>query len=401
MPDYLIIGGGIAGTTCAETLRKNDKSSSITIVTEDQHPVYTRVLLPNYIVGKTPRERLFLKKETWYDEKGIEYMRGLRVTSIDAKNHFVALSDGRELPYDKLIIATGGDARLLEGEPRGVSYMRTIEDSDHLITLMKEVTDDDGLGIYGGGFIATEYLKVFADRLKQVTIAFRGPFFWSRILDAASGEMINNHLRAKGMRVIPNASYDGVIGENVLEKVVLNGEEIPVSILGIGVGLEKDYSWLKEAGLDFDRGLLVNEFLETNLPDIYAAGDIAQYQDLILGRQLNVMTWMSAIMQGRHIANNFTGDKKPFEIVSSYAAGILGLETIFIADIERDAADEILVRGSEESGGVTQIFIRDNKIVGATIIGRIVDRVPTTKMIKDKVDVSGIKKDLIDIQISI
>ena len=137
---YLILGGGIAGTSAAEELRKRDAAAEIAIVSEEQHPVYSRVLLPHYVKGKIPRERVFLKKETWYGEQNIEWLTGVRATNIDVKNQSVALSDGRELPYDKLLIATGGEIRTLPFERRGVAYLRTIDDTDHLLQLLGERT---------------------------------------------------------------------------------------------------------------------------------------------------------------------------------------------------------------------------------------------------------------------
>ena len=152
--NYVIIGGGVAGTTAAEELRKRDASAEITLVSEEQHPLYSRVLLPHYLKGKVPRERIFLKKETWYAEQNIEWLTGITCVHLDPRNKCVGFSDGRELPYDKLLIATGGEVRAIDHDLRGVSYLRTLDDADHLVQLLSEASTSVRAGIFGGGFIA-------------------------------------------------------------------------------------------------------------------------------------------------------------------------------------------------------------------------------------------------------
>jgi NAD(P)H-nitrite reductase large subunit len=338
-------------------------------VSEEQHPVYSRVLLPHYVKGKIPRERVFLKKETWYGEQNIEWLTGVRATNIDVKNQSVALSDGRELPYDKLLIATGGEIRTLPFERRGVAYLRTIDDTDHLLQLLGERTGGERGGVYGGGFIACEFVNAFAHHSLPTKIAFRGPHFWSNLFDEQMGALVNDRMRSQGVEVLPGT----LISDELFADC---------SIVGIGIGIEPDFSILKDAGIEIGGGVKTNEFLETNAPNVWAAGDIAEYFDTIVGRHLLVGNWMNAQMQGRAVAANMAGEKKPFQLVSSYATNILGLEIIFVGDVNRQAAEDVVVHGSAAAGGVTQMFLRNGKIVGAAIVGRNMDRAPITKAIQ-------------------
>lgn len=137
MTRYVIIGAGIAGTSAAEEIRKRDHEGDIILIGEEEHALYSRVLLPHYIKGKISREKCFLKREAWYDEQKIEYLRGERVESLDTVHRHVVLKiAGRELPYDKLLITTGGEPRFINGDVRGVSYLQTIDDADHLLSLI-------------------------------------------------------------------------------------------------------------------------------------------------------------------------------------------------------------------------------------------------------------------------
>ncbi len=379
---HVIVGGGIAGTTAAEELRKLRPDDGITIVSEEQHPIYSRVLLPHFLNGKVPRERVFLKKEQWYAEHGIEWLRGTRVDALDLNSRFAALSDGRELPFDRLLIAAGGEVRTLPDDLRGISYFRTLDDADHLLQLLGELPSGARGAIYGGGFIACEYLNLFAHAGLPTTVALRGPHFWSHVFDAETGALVNGHLRSRGVEVAAGAAFAGVKGEREVRALRTDKGTFPCSILGIGVGIEPDLSWIRAAGIEVGSGILTNEYLETNRPDVYAAGDAAEFFDTITGRHLHVGNWMNAMSQGRTAAKNMAGERTAFQLVSSYATNALGLEIIFVGDVSRAHADGIAVYGSASAGGVTQLFSRDGRLVGATIVGRNADRAPATKAIQ-------------------
>ncbi len=385
---YVIVGGGIAGTTAVEELRKLDPSAEITLISQEQHPLYSRVLLPHYLKSKIPRERVFMKKETWYAEQNVEWLAGISVVHLDANNKFVGLSDGREFSYDKLLVATGGDLRMLPSDLRGVSYFRTLDDADHLNQLLSERPSDAKGGIYGGGFIACEYVNLFAHYGMQTTIAFRGPHFWSGILEPEAGSFINQHLESKGVRVISHASFEGLKGEGEIVGFRTSQGEFDCSILGVGIGLELEDAWMREANLKTGSGILCDELLRTNLPDVFAAGDVAHFFDVNVGRHVAVGNWMNAQMQGRAVAKSMVGQGTPFSLVSSYATNALGLEIIFVGDVSREDADGVYVIGSKEEGGIGQLFARNGQLIGAVLLNRNTDRPVLTKMIQEKRSIS-------------
>lgn len=381
---YVIIGGGIAGVTAAEELRKLDASCQITIISEEHYPLYSRVLLPHYLKGKIPRERVFLKKEQWYSQQNIEWMTGVRVVGLDAQSKFVGLSNGRELPYDRVLIATAGELRTLGSDLRGVSYLRTLDDADHLNQLLSERKNSDRAAIYGGGFIACEYLNIFAYANLPTCIAFRGPYFWSTILEPDAGQLINNHLITKGVELQSNAAFSDMIGEKELEGFLTSAGKQACSILGVGIGIEPDTSWLQQAGIELGSGVRCDEYLQTNKPDVFVAGDVACFFDVNVGRHVTVGNWMNAQMQGRVVAKNMFGTKTVFSLVSSYATNALGFEIIFVGDVSKQDADEIRLIHSASTSGITQLFSRKNRLIGAVLLNRNTDRPIVTKMIQEK-----------------
>lgn len=381
---YLIIGGGVAGTTCAEELRKRDASAQITILSEEHHSLYSRVLLPHYIKGKIPRERVFLKRDTWYGEQNIGWLPGVIARHLDPKNKFVGGSDEREYGYDKLLIATGGEVRCIDEDLRGISYLRTLDDADHFLQLLSEQGDRAKGLVYGSGFIACEYLNFFKHFEIPTTLVYRGSHFWSRSLEPQAGELIANHIRSQGIELHPHTTITRINGQKELESLVTDKGEHTATILGIGIGIEPDFSWAREAGIEVGVGVKTNQCLETNVSDVYAAGDIAEFFDPILERQLQIGNWMNAMSQGRTVAKSMIGERTEFQLVSSYATNVLGLEIIFIGDVDKMAAEKISLVGSIEAGGITQVFERGGRVVGAALIGRNTDRGPITKAIQEK-----------------
>ncbi|MBI4713655.1 FAD-dependent oxidoreductase [Candidatus Uhrbacteria bacterium] len=373
---YVIIGGGISGTTAAEELRKLDSSSEITLVCEELHPIYSRVLLPHYIKSKIPRERVFLKKEIWYSEQNIDWMPGVLAVHLDPKNKFVTLSNGREIEYDKLLIATGGEPRLLFENQNNVSYLRSLSDADHFLELINSRDANCRGDVFGGGFIACEYINLFSHFNIPTRVSIRGEYFWSRSLERKVGEFINQHLEKKGVELKTKSFFS-------IE---------PNSIVGVGTGIESDFSWLKSAGLEVNTGIVANEFLETNILDVYTAGDVCEFYDVIVGHHLNVGNWMNAIVQGRVAAQNMTGKKTVFELVSSYATNLLGLEIIFIGDVLKESSDEVRLIGSVEDGGITQLFGRKGQLVGAVLLNRNSNRQLITDLIKNRQTIDKMAK---------
>lgn len=368
----IIIGGGIAGTSCAEELRKLARAVEITIISEEETPLYSRVLLPHYLKGLVPRERVFLKTEEWYAENKIEKLSGLRVEKVDFKNFFVATSGGRELPFDKLVIASGRYTRDLSDYRRGVSYLWTLDDADHLLQLIAEQNQSAAVGVYGGGLIACEFLNIFKHFGFEITVAFRGPHFWSRVLDEESGELINQHLKKQGVKVVFQADFFELKSEKELEGFVTNKGEFACQILGVGVGLEPELSFLVDSDLEIKKGIITDERTETNLANVYAIGDVAEIFDLHSGQHRLMGTWTAAQAQGRVAAQNIIGRSIKFDHISVSSMKLLGLDVIFLGDTDRAWADEIVVE--RKDNGITQVFYKNKKAIGATLVNRNSER---------------------------
>ncbi len=389
MENVVILGGGVAGTSAAEDLRKADANVSITLIEQEHHPLYSRVLLPHYVKGKIGREKVFLKPWEWYAEHRIDMMSGVRVEGIDCTNRFVATSDGRELPFDALILAGGGELNGIGGEPRGTSYLRGIDDADELLGLIRETkmlpaNQQRGV-VIGGGFIALEYVNIFAHFSIACDVVMRGKGFWSQHLSDHAQALMAAKATAGGVTLYFHEQGPELIGEKSIEGVRLaDGSVLPAALVGVGIGMHADQSFYRNAGFDIERGILVNEYFETKYPNIYAIGDGAEFYDIHVGRSVCYGNWMNAQMQGRAVAKTLIGNRTAFDLVSSYTTNLLGMQMVFIGDVDRAAADDVrqIFATSESSG---EEFYRNGKLVGATLIGDVAQRAGITGRIRENI----------------
>lgn len=385
MENIVILGGGIAGTTAADEIRKKNADVTITIIEQEHHPLYSRVLLPHYVNGKIPREKVFLKTWEWYADHNIEIMAGVRVESIDIPNRFVKTSEGREIPFDVLILAGGGELNVIGGEPRGVSYLRGIDDADELVGLLKETLmrpEGDRRGVvYGSGFIALEYINIFKHFGISCDVVMRGRGFWSSTLSAHSQDVLAKMAIDGGALLHTDEPEPTILGEREVAGVRLSsGAEIACSILGVGIGMHPDQSFYRDCGIEIDRGVIVNEYLETVHPSVYGIGDGAEFFDTNVARHVVYGNWMNAQSQGRAVAKTICGERAPFNLVSSYATHLFDMHIVFIGDVDRKATDEVRQIVETESASVEE-FYRGGKIVGAVLIGDISGRATITARI--------------------
>src|SRR3989344_6963993 len=363
--DFLIIGGSAAGTTAGETIRNLQPQTSITIVSDEDHEFYSRVLIPHYIRGKVSREQIFLRKPQWYPDNKIELVKKTKAVKLDSQNHTVNFSSGEQIKYGKLLIAIGGyvvPLKIPGADSKNIFYMRTVEDADGIIEAAKRAKR--GV-IIGGGFIGLEFTSCFRiNGVEDVTVLVREPYYWAGKLDEASSKVLVNVLEKNGVKVLTGEeveSFNPITRTDPIKVVGLvqtkSGKKFDADVVGVGIGIKSDLSWLDGSGVKIDRAIVTNECLETNVPDVYAAGDCAQFYDVIFGRQHIIGNWANATSQGNAVGKTMAGGKTVFETASSYSINFFDGSCTFVGVTDEKFADEVIVRGSVENHRMTRIFI--------------------------------------------
>lgn len=410
--DFLIVGGSAAGTTAAGVIRSLKVDASIAIICEEPYELYSRVLIPHYIRHRVNRDQVFLKKPQWYADKKIELVKGVRVESLDSQKKEVKLSGGDAFGFGKLLIAVGGKAIPFDAPGANLGnifYMRTIDDADRIIAAASKAKS--GI-IVGGGFIGLEFASSFqANGIKDIKILVMEPYFWQGKLDEASSKVLTATLTKNGIEVLTEEQVKYFEGDGEIRSVFTkSGRKFEAQIAGIGIGIKPDIEWLKSSGVEIDRGILTNEYLETNVADIYAAGDCAEFKDVIFERQHILGNWANATNQGSAVGRTMAhsmgsgplaGVKTVFETVSSYSINFFDGSCSFIGETDGKFADEVVSRGSVESGKMTQIYIKTiggvMRIVGATVINNVSEVPVLANNIRGKTDISSYKEKFSDI----
>lgn len=396
---YLIIGGGVAGVTAAETIRQNDVTGTIGIVSDEPYILYSRVMLskPNFFLGKVPFDQVWLKGAEWYKENSISFLGGKTMSALDTAQKNIKLADGNSISYEKLLIATGTATRKASmpgADKKGVHYLRSLEDGKGI---MENIKTAKNAVTVGGGFIGFEMADLMQLAGLKTTVVLREPYFWDPTLDEASGKMIESAMGKVGVNILHNTEIVEVAGEESVKGVVLkDGTRIPCEIVIFGIGTISHLDWMKSAGLNVNRGILANEFMETSVLDVWTAGDIAEYKDLLLRENVQMGNWVSAHEQGRIAGLGMTGKRQPFKFVSFYTTNGFGLTVAFVGDASPGTNRVIIPRGSPEINSYARIILVNNEIEGATLINRIQEMGTISKLIEGNVDVSTHHAELAD-----
>jgi len=401
--EYLIIGGGVAGATAAETIRQKKSTASVAVINDEPYALYSRVMLskPSFFLGKIPFDQVWLKGAEWYKEHNIAFLGGKKAVGIDAINKTVSLDDGTKYGYKNLLIATGVCPRKWEvagADKKGIYYLRTLDDGKKIMEAVKSAKRAVTIG---GGFISFEMAELLKMAGLETTAVIRESYFWEPTLDEASGRMIEKALKDRGVKITYKAEVSEISGKDEVEGIVLkDGRRIECDMIICGIGAVCETDWLKTSELKLNRGILTNEYLETSLPDVWAAGDIAEFKDLYLDETVQLGNWVNAREQGRIAGLNMIGEKTPFKFVSFYSTQGFGISIAFIGDARPGPERIVIKRGSPEANSYARIIILNKgdrkEVEGATLINRTGEMSAIAKLIESNIDVSQKLKELAD-----
>jgi NAD(P)H-nitrite reductase large subunit len=367
------------------------------IVTDESHPLYSRVRLPDYLVAQIPRERVFTKDDAWYRERHIDLVRERSVQSLSLADRSVRLSDGSAVRYGTLLLAMGGAARRLAcdgADWNGVHYLRTIDDADRILGSIPATTR---AVVVGGGFIGLELARCFAHHGRPTTLVLMEPRFWPAFLDETASAWIDRTLRERGIDVRYSEQLQAIRGAGALRDAVMaSGHAYPCDIMGVGIGISTFHPFAKEAGLTVRKGIVTDECFRTNDPHVYAAGDVSEFFDLTLGRSNQLGNWSNAMEQGKVAALNMVGEPTPYRFVGSYVITIFGMPVGLTGDPSAPPGTESIVRGAPDRGSYARLIVRDGVIKGAAVLNAPKDHHTIGQLIKQEDRIDQAREQLAD-----
>jgi NAD(P)H-nitrite reductase large subunit len=370
---FVIVGNGVAGTTCAETLRKNDPSCQVTLIGNERWPLYNRVALPPYIKDKTPRQKVFLRSVEQHAERGITLMLETRVTAVNAEERTVTLQDGKELPYDALLVATGGRPNHLQVPgAEGALGLFNFQYFDDAEQILECIHTSKRAAVTGGSYIAYELAEAFRHQGLETYWLIRGPRFLRRVLDEEGGALVDDIAQHHGVHMLYDETVKEVVRDNGTIKGVIagSGKSIDVDMLGAGLGMTMNLELLKGTQVETRDGIVTNECLETSVPGIYAAGDVAEFFDVSINRHNMMGTWGNSIGHGRTAALNMLGQRTVYNDIPMYSSSLFDSYIRVIGLTPESYPDlESFERLDAKDRNYQRLFFLEGRVVGACLIG--------------------------------
>jgi len=368
---YLLLGGGmVAGYAAKQLVESGLKAGELTIVSADGANPYERPpLSKGFLAGKDSEASIFINTDDFYQSHGITIHLGAEVDGIDLDQKTVHLRSGEEIGFEKLVVATGARVRTLDipgADLEGVYYLRTLEDS-------KRIREQAGSAkravVIGGGFIAMEVTSVLAQKGIQTTMVMPDDRIWKRFFTSAMSKFFENYYTERGVRFAKNTKVMELKGVTGAKSVALeSGAVLNCDMVVAGVGVSPVTEPLINSGIELTNGVVVNEYLETNQPDVYAAGDVANYYDVLFDKHRRIEHWDNAVSQGQHCARIVLGDRKPFIHVPYFFSDVFDLSYEFWGD--PSGAEEIIERGDLSSNSFSVWWLRQGRLAAAYVMNR-------------------------------
>ncbi|MHB1294047.1 MAG: NAD(P)/FAD-dependent oxidoreductase [Anaerolineae bacterium] len=369
---YLILGGGVAaGYAAKEFAKRGVAPGELAIISAETTLPYDRPPLSKaFLAGKKERADILIADEAFYRDHGIAVFLNRFVDGVDLPNHVLRVSrTGEDFGYQKLLIATGSAVNRLPtpgGDLDGIHYLRTIEDSqrirDHAAHAVRTV-------IIGGSFIAMEVSSVLAQKGLPVTMVFPESRIWEAFFSPRMSEAFGKYYGARGVTILPGQRIARFEGDGSVSGVRLeSGEVLPADLVVAGVGVRPALDVLRDTGLTIGRGILVDEYLESNVPDVYAAGDVAEYRDVVFGKQRLLAHWDTAVQHARRAVRNMMGSRKAYSQPPYFFSDEFDLSYEFWGDTE--GADTIVHRGDVEGMAFSTWWLKQGVLIATFVLNR-------------------------------
>jgi len=397
---YVVIGNGIAGQTAAEELRKNDADASIVMIAAERHPLYIRVALTRYLRGQVRREKVLMRTVEDYARQNLEIHFETWATEIDAKSKVVRTNRGQEFPYDALLIATGGRPKPPpwpgSDEVSACLGFQTLDDTDAII---EKADVSERVLVMGGSFIGYELAEGVSFRKKaKLTWIMRGPWFLRYVLDEEGGRLCRQMGEAQDVEFITSDEVQKFSRTNGrFHAETVNGKQVDFDLLTYGVGLDYYTEPVRDTGIELNKGIVTDAKLRTAAPDVYAAGDVAVFYDLMVERHNQMGTWDNAEAHGKVAARNMAGADEDFFDVPTYTTTMFG-STLAVMGVTPDVQPDLeSVRTfSFEDKFYRKLFFKDDHLVGAIMIGPPKGRKKLIEIMRSRQVIERPKQDLLD-----
>ena len=393
MKQYVIIGNGTAAAGCIEGIRSTDTDGHITVISEEKHAVYCRPLISYYLEGKTDLDRMNYRGKDFYKENGVDVIYGKKAVKIDTASETVVLDDGSEIPYTSVCVAAGSSPFVpqfegLETVENKFSFM-TIDDT---LALEKAITETSRVLIVGAGLIGLKCAEGLHGRALSITVCDLAPRVLSSILDDECAAMMQKRMEQEGIEFLLS---DSVKSFDKTRALMQSGKTVDFDVLVLAVGVRANTSLISDIGGEVNRGIIINEKMETSVSGIYSAGDCTEGEDITFGGRRVLAIMPNAYMQGHTAGVNMAGGEEVFDkAMPMNSIGLFGLHAMTAGSYYgTEQGGEMY----EEKGDGTlkRLFTKDGTLTGFILIGATERAGIYTSLIREKTPLDTLDFDML------
>jgi len=349
--------------SAAEAIRDDNSNATVTLLSNEAHLPYSRMNLTRYLAGEVNLDKLDLHPQSWYQENQINLYLNSPVTELDPKQKIVRRPDGRAFAYDTLLLTNGAHPfvpPIAGAQIPGVKTLRTLEDAD---AILAAVAQPINVVCIGGGLLGLELAGAISRRGAKVTVVESLAWLLPRQLDEPASHILQEKIEAMGIHVIVGARTQAFIGDGYVHAVQLeDGRELPADLVVISAGVTPNLELARQAGLTVNRGIIVDEHMRTSDPQIYAAGDNAEFHGRLYG------LWIPSKKEGAIAGHNAVNHEKIFnEDPPSARLKVLGIDLLSVGQITAQEGDKVLAQ--QTNGNYASFVFHEGKLVGAILLG--------------------------------
>lgn len=372
---YVILGGGmVAGYAAQEMAANGLKAGDLAIISADDAPPYERPpLSKGFLAGKDEESSVFINDQAFYGEHGIELKLRTTVTGLDTGRKEVRLHTGETVGYEKLLIATGSrvltfaDFHTPGAELDGLRYLRSLDDAKRIKAAANGARS---AVVVGGGFIGVEASSVLCELGLRVTMLFPEDRIWEKFFTPELSDWYRRYYEARGVEILPQQEIARFEGDRHLQAVALkSGRRIETDLALCGLGMAEHTELYKQAGIATDNGITVDEQLRTSVPGVWAAGDIANWRDVIFDTHRRLEHWDIAVEQGKLAGHNLLGAGESYRRVPYYFSDEFDLSFEYWGD--QEGHDRVVYRGKlDDDKSVSVWWLKGDRLLAAFVMNR-------------------------------
>ena len=411
---YAIVGSGVSGIAAIEAIRSVDRSGEVVMIGDDPHGFYSRPGLAYYLTGELHDKALYPRTSDEYRQMNFRYVKG-RVKGVLREARVLELENQTSIPYDRLLIATGAQALPLEMPGANLEGVFKLDHMEDAKRILKHARRGRMAVVIGGGITALELVEGLLARGMNVHYLLRGDRYWSGVLDEHESKIVEARLQVEGVTLHHHAEVIEVMGKKnrAIGARLLDGRTLKCDMVAYAIGIRPRLELARQAGLAVDRGILVNEFMQTNDPYIFAAGDVAQVYDPVVGRSVLDSLWGPARQQGYAAGLNMAGKTSAYVKASPFnVTRLAGLTTTIIGAVGGGHDEDLIgiARGDSEtwrslpdalvaqSGfdvNHLRLMVGEQRLLGAVVMGDQTLSYPLQKIVSERIDISSIREKLL------